>query len=414
MNSLVNIIILWFIIGVNCQMGRYGHTATLIDKKLYILGGNSNGKFNDTGKHFFYLDVSASFNTQELLWHNLSNINTVPSHDFAVSVKGGPKNNTLFLYGATKGYELATYMFTPQSNIWGVPITLFSTNHFTRQYSTSTIDYNGKMYLWGGQPSILFSNEIYILDTINLIWGSGNLVGAPAPRVDCRTVFLPNNKIVYIGGSNSSNYNFQLDQVYLYDTIQDNWSVQNTSGDIPTTRIGFSSILGLDGQRIIIFGGNKIDSTDALYVLNTTNFEWYVPKISGKLPESRYFHMANVIEKYMVVSFGISNVNSKLIDGEDAILLLDISNNDEYQWTTSFEVLPPPPTSSPPPPNNTNNTSPIIVAAVIGSLIGSLSIAVGCFLLYKSKQKRSVMLISGNENITSDRQPVTNGNLGQR
>ncbi|CAG8499174.1 7103_t:CDS:2 [Rhizophagus irregularis] len=378
MNSLVNIIILWFIIGVNCQMGRYGHTATLIDKKLYILGGNSNGKFNDTGKHFFYLDVSASFNTQELLWHNLSNINTVPSHDFAVSVKGGPKNNTLFLYGATKGYELATYMFTPQSNIWGVPITLFSTNHFTRQYSTSTIDYNGKMYLWGGQPSILFSNEIYILDTINLIWGSGNLVGAPAPRVDCRTVFLPNNKIVYIGGSNSSNYNFQLDQVYLYDTIQDNWSVQNTSGDIPTTRIGFSSILGLDGQRIIIFGGNKIDSTDALYVLNTTNFEWYVPKISGKLPESRYFHMANVIEKYMVVSFGISNVNSKLIDGEDAILLLDI------------------------------------IAAVIGSLIGSLSIAVGCFLLYKSKQKRGVMLISGNENITSDRQPVTNGNLGQR
>lgn len=154
MNSLVNIIVLWFIIGVNCQMGRYGHTATLIDKKLYILGGNSNGKFNDTGKHFFYLDVSASFNTQELLWHNLSNINTVPSHDFAVSVKGGPKNNTLFLYGATKGYELATYMFTPQSNIWGVPITLFNTNHFTRQYSTSTIDYNGKMYLW--VDSLLF------------------------------------------------------------------------------------------------------------------------------------------------------------------------------------------------------------------------------------------------------------------
>ncbi|CAB5368688.1 unnamed protein product [Rhizophagus irregularis] len=406
-----------FIIDVGERFGCFTSVFCHFRKSINQLnekGGNSNGKFNDTGKHFFYLDVSASFNTQELLWHNLSNINTVPSHDFAVSVKGGPKNNTLFLYGATKGYELATYMFTPQSNIWGVPITLFSTNHFTRQYSTSTIDYNGKMYLWGGQPSILFSNEIYILDTINLIWGSGNLVGAPAPRVDCRTVFLPNNKIVYIGGSNSSNYNFQLDQVYLYDTIQDNWSVQNTSGDIPTTRIGFSSILGLDGQRIIIFGGNKIDSTDALYVLNTTNFEWYVPKISGKLPESRYFHMANVIEKYMVVSFGISNVNSKLIDGEDAILLLDISNNDEYQWTTSFEVLPPPPTSSPPPPNNTNNTSPIIVAAVIGSLIGSLSIAVGCFLLYKSKQKRSVMLISGNENITSDRQPVTNGNLGQR
>lgn len=199
MNSLVYIIILWFIIGVNCQMGRYGHTATLIDKKLYILGGSSNGKFNDTGKHFFYLDVSASFNTQEILWHNLSNINTVPSHDFAASVKGGSKNNTLFLYGATKGYELAIHTFTPQSNIWGIPITSFSQYYKTRRYSTSTIDYNGKMYLWGGEVSLLYTNEMYILDTINLIWRSGNLVGAPSSRVDCSPVFLPNNKIVYMG-----------------------------------------------------------------------------------------------------------------------------------------------------------------------------------------------------------------------
>ena len=62
-------------------------------------------------------------------------------------------------------------------------------------------------------------------------------------------------------------------------------------------------IKGLDGQRIIIFGGTNFDQ-DSLYVLDLKNFEWYIPKISGKLPSSRFWHQANVIGKYMVISFG--------------------------------------------------------------------------------------------------------------
>ena len=64
----------------------------------------------------------------------------------------------------------------------------------------------------------------------------------------------------------------------------------------------------MDGQRIIIFGG-KINWTplqpqDSLYVLDLINFEWDIPKISGNVPSSRYWHQANVIGKYMVISFG--------------------------------------------------------------------------------------------------------------
>src|ERR1043166_6191517 len=83
---------------INCQikpLQREYHTATLIDNKLYILGG---GAVN-TGKEFFYLDVSVAFNTQKLSWQDLSSINTVPAHEGAASVKGGANNNTLFLYG---------------------------------------------------------------------------------------------------------------------------------------------------------------------------------------------------------------------------------------------------------------------------------------------------------------------------
>ena len=67
-------------------------------------------------------------------------------------------------------------------------------------------------------------------------------------------------------------------------------------------------MIGLDGQRIIIFGGTatRVDLApgDSLYELNLINFEWSIPKVSGSIPRARFNHKANVIGKYMVISFG--------------------------------------------------------------------------------------------------------------
>jgi len=68
-------------------------------------------------------------------------------------------------------------------------------------------------------------------------------------------------------------------------------------------------LLGLDGQSVIVFGGFGITGEtfppgDALYVLNLTNFNWFIPNAFGQLPAARYRHRANVIGKYMVISFG--------------------------------------------------------------------------------------------------------------
>ena len=65
-------------------------------------------------------------------------------------------------------------------------------------------------------------------------------------------------------------------------------------------------MIGLDRQSVIIFGGPP---EDPLYVLNSTNFSWFIPKISGQFPKGRNYHKANVIGKYMVISFGnITNI----------------------------------------------------------------------------------------------------------
>ena len=69
-------------------------------------------------------------------------------------------------------------------------------------------------------------------------------------------------------------------------------------------------MIGLDNQRVIIFGGSKgstnyiFTTEDSLYVLSTSSLEWSIPKVSGNIPSSREDHAANVVGKYMVISFG--------------------------------------------------------------------------------------------------------------
>ncbi|GET01646.1 hypothetical protein GLOIN_2v1761507 [Rhizophagus clarus] len=406
---------------------RDGHTATLIDNKLYILGGEYiNDSGPDVGKDFFYLDVSVSFNTQNLSWNDLSNINIIPSHFDAASVKGGANNSSLFLYGGNNNTTMdLVYIFNPQGDSWNIP--KITGNIGTRKSGlTGIIDYKGIMYLWGGYDDHGNEvNDMLILDTINLVWGKGSLVGVPTVREYYGGTLLADNNIIYIGGYDGKE--LTLNQVYLYDTINDSWSTETTSGEVPSGRDGFSTVLGLDGQKVIIFGGTatadskNLASGDSIYELNLINLEWRIPKIFGQIPKSRMYHKANVIGKYMVISFG---------DGYDQltesdILLLDISNVDEYTWTNEFYPLPP---TLPPSPSSTPfNTSPsnklsssssmplsaattttTVIGAVLGSLFGAALLSFGGFYLYKNKRRDDNNQIERNIDAQEIVQPPSN------
>jgi N-acetylneuraminic acid mutarotase len=199
-------ILLLLLVEINCQMKphqRSFHTATLIDGKLYILGGIPANK-EPVGKDFFYLDVSVGFSTQNLLWQGLSDINIVPPHYQATSVKGGANNKILFLYGGRPIYDSEmtslVYTFDPQSNSWTTPT--ITGDPIRKFLLKGIIDNNGKMYLWGGgsnSSNTVNDIDMLILDTINLSWGKGSLIGAPTPSVLYGAVLLPDQKIIYMG-----------------------------------------------------------------------------------------------------------------------------------------------------------------------------------------------------------------------
>ncbi|CAB4395295.1 unnamed protein product [Rhizophagus irregularis] len=266
------------------------------------------------------------------------------------------------------------------------------------------IDYNELFYLFGG--SFPYVNDMHILDTINLSWKKASSIGAPSERDGYGAVFLPNKKIIYIGGYGPNGF-LPLNEVFLYDTINNSWERKETDGIVPTPRATFSAILGLDRQSVIIFGGDSatpLSREIALYVLNLNKFRWRVPGISGKIPASRSFHRTLLIGNYMVVTFGLGYMR----EDDNDILLLDISNNDEYAWTTSF--VPPsltsqlptsqlPTSQSPTHPSSHSNIN-TIGGISIGVICG-IALTVGGFFLYKQyknrKERSTAISTPGNE-----------------
>ncbi|CAG8649755.1 14089_t:CDS:2 [Funneliformis caledonium] len=390
-NSSIYIIIWLFIqllIEVNCQttlfnpLQRYVHTATLIDDKIYFLGGRDDMNTVKIGREFFYLDVSVPFDTQTILWHDLTSFNTVPAHISAASVNGGANNKTLFLYGGVTHYNATmalVYSFDTQYNSWSIP-NLSSDNVIRKDNLKGIVDDNGKMYLFGGHSNGTRYNDMLILNTITLKWEIGTTNNAPSPRSLYGTTYVSQMYIVYLGGyyatSDNDGVSLSLKEVYYYNMADNYWLTRVTSG--------------LDEQRIIIFGGtnnlNNLTPREALYVLNLVNFEWSIPKVSGKIPGSRYWHQANVVEKYMVISFGYG-YNRKV---DNDILLLDISNDEEYMWTNIFdpnELKSPPPTESPKVSPNTPATL-VMFGVSIGTCAVIISLLIGGFYLYKWRKNK--------------------------
>src|ERR1044072_6283254 len=168
---------------------RYAHTATLINDKLYILGGIKAIK-----ETFLFLDVFVPFDTNELKWVNLSENNIIPSHKHAASIKGGLNNNELFLYGgrplAAGGAMDLVYTFDTQNNLWRVP-DITGIPPLRRTGVTTVIDYNGLIYIFGGH-NIEYTNDMFVLD---LSWKKASSINAPSPRTQYGAVFLPNKSI---------------------------------------------------------------------------------------------------------------------------------------------------------------------------------------------------------------------------
>jgi N-acetylneuraminic acid mutarotase len=293
-------------------------SAVLIEKKLYIYGGfmdNEDAKAQSTpDDRFFYLDVSIPFDTSSLPWRAipdnaknlpLGSLSSIATGGVAASV-GGVNNDTIFFFNNEKtNTTLPIHSYDSSNNVWNTQ-NFSGVRPIGRNQMRTITDYNGKIYLLTGfdftVQGITRSNGLFVCDTINLDCA---IKDAPISVLGYGVTLLPNGNLIYIGGDrNYAPVPNGLNSVHLYDPINDKWDSKSTTGNIPPNDVGITTVLGLSGDKIIFFGGNNGDNNN-IYVLDTTDYEWYVPKVRGKSPAfKRGEHCANVIGKYMVITFG--------------------------------------------------------------------------------------------------------------
>ena len=83
--------------------------------------------------------------------------------------------------------------------MWSIPKIAGTAPTIRKRNLMAVIDFNKKMYLWGGLNGGKSVNDMLILDTVNLSWSTGSIVGAPSPRINYAAILLPDNNIIYLG-----------------------------------------------------------------------------------------------------------------------------------------------------------------------------------------------------------------------
>ena len=77
---------------------------------------------------------------------------------------------------------------------------------------------------------------------------------------------------------------------------------------------------------------------------------------------------------------------------ESDLLLLDISDDDEYVWTTNFDVVHPTASST----SNNDPTSNIISLVVGGVIVGLAMLSCGVYLYVRNQNRKRQSLIPEN------------------
>ncbi|CAB4426728.1 unnamed protein product [Rhizophagus irregularis] len=391
---------------------RSAQSSVLVDKRIYFFGGESfrSKKTTSALDQILYLDVSKPFNTVSPPFEEIINVPIPFGSSFATAFFS-PQKNVIYLFGGIMVdantsldiYKPVLHSYNLETREWTIP----TTNGFepTRRRGINGVinKETGKFYVFGGweqingQNNYTVYNDMIVFDTISLTWSKGSTINVPLPRVDYTATLLSNGIIVFIGGKDNNFRDVDINQLALYDTKVDEWSIMTARGVTSENRSSHSAVLTPD-ERIIIFGGHKVpNDVPALYQLavldtKTTPYEWSIPQVSaiGNMPLTISAHSATLVDNYMFINFGqlapFNNPQMQL----PFFYILDIRN---FTWVTQFE---PEQLSQLPNSTNTVNTSNTnSPGKQIGIILGtvSLSVVVGIvvgLLGYKYYKKQRV------------------------
>ncbi|MEI8134871.1 MAG: kelch repeat-containing protein [bacterium] len=198
---------------------RYALSSSVVGGKIYVFGGNEDGK--------------------------------VDGHTY--------QSNRLEVYD-------------PIANHWETPTT---TGTFKPRQYLATAAVKDKIYVIGGANGGDLS-LVQIYDPANRSWTNAKS-NMPTPR-SALTVSVIGDKIYAIGGANGVGVGI-LNTLEVYDPIADKWSTPTTAGRFPAMIKMTSCAIG---NKIYVFGGyDGFTDLDSVYIFDASSNTWSSPPVSG-------------------------------------------------------------------------------------------------------------------------------------
>lgn len=290
---------------------RWGHTCNAIagGKLLYVFGGYGKNQCQTNQVHVF--------NTENMIWSEpvVKGTRPIPRDSHSCTTVG----DNLFVFGGTDGRRPLNdlHILQTSTNTWILPSVRGDAPEPREGHSAALI--GKQLFIFGGcgksVNSEIYYDDLYILDTETFSWKRVFPSGTPPSKRDSHTCSSWMNKIIVIGGEDSSNY--YLSDVHILDADTLVWCKLNTTGQLLPPRGGHTTISL--GKNLFVFGGfsNEQSLYDDVYMLDVETGAWSKVSVMGEGPSGRFSMAGESLDPQMgglLVFIGGCNKNLEALD----------------------------------------------------------------------------------------------------
>ncbi|KAG8479593.1 hypothetical protein CXB51_029366 [Gossypium anomalum] len=293
---------------------RYQHGAAVVQEKMYIYGGNHNGRYLGdlhfqavTGK----LGSISVLDFRSWTWSKVgtkavespSPVNLAPCAGHSLIPWG---NKLLSIAGHMKdpSETIQVKAFDLQTGTWSM----------LKTYGKPPVSRGGQsvnlvgttLVIFGGQgANRTLLNDLYILDLETMTWDEIDATGvAPSPRSDHAAAVHAERYLLVFGGSSHATF---FNDLHVLNLQTMEWSKPAQLGELPTPRAGHAGVT-IGENWFIAGGGDNRSGASKTIVLNMSSFVWsVVTSVEGTVPlasEGLSLVVSSLKGDDILVSFG--------------------------------------------------------------------------------------------------------------
>ncbi|KAK1294086.1 Acyl-CoA-binding domain-containing protein 4 [Acorus calamus] len=262
---------------------RYEHGAAVLQEKMYIYGGNHNGR---------YLSDLQVLDLKSLTWSKVATKASAGTFDPSSAVSLAPcaghsliswGDKLIMIAGHTKdpSETVAVKEFDPYTCTWSS----------LRAYGKAPVSRGGQSVTLVGTSLVMFGgedatrsllNDLHILDLETMTWDEIDTVGVPpSPRsAHAAAVHAERYLLIFGGGSHATCFN----DLHVLDMQSMEWSRPTQQGEMPSPRAGHAGVT-IGENWFIAGGGNNKSGVSETVVLNMSTLVWsVVTGVQGRVP----------------------------------------------------------------------------------------------------------------------------------